>query len=135
MSRTFALLSLASCLAAAPAGVLARPLDGVHPIVMVASDLTPVPGETITYTVTLSGPASSPGTLNITASGLGNLQILPSQVSYNVGDTSVTFSGTLLLSAFGNLSVSASNGAGAVGVLMSVSDSSVVDSLVASVRF
>ena len=121
MSRTLAILFLSTCLGVAPSGLFARPLDCIRPSIMVASDNAPFPGETVTYTVTLSGTATSAGYLSISSTTLSNFATLPSEASYNAGDSSVTFTGTLATTAAVAVEVSASNSAGSVELIEHVS--------------
>lgn len=122
MSRILAILSLSTCLAVAPSGLFAQPLDCIHPQILVPSDSTPLPGETVTYTVSLSGTASSAGYMTISSTTLSNFATLPSEASYNAGDSSVVFTGTVANNAAGYLQVSASNAGGIVSVTGTVED-------------
>ena len=103
-----------------PSGLFAQPLDCIHPAILVPSDQSPIPGETVTYTVTFSGAASSAGYMTISSTTLSNFATLPSEASYNTGDTSLVFTGTVANNAAGNLQVSASNAAGAASVTVTI---------------
>ena len=125
MSRILVILSLSTCLGVAPAGLLARPLDAIRPNILVPSDSSPIPGETVTYTVSLSGAASAAGYMTISSSTLSNFASLPSEASYNAGDSTVTFSGTVATTASGALQVSASNSGGVVSAYGTVEAGSI----------
>ena len=125
MSRILAILSLSTCLGVAPSGLLARPLDAIRPIILVPSDSSPIPGETVTYTVALSVAAMSSGYMTISSSTLSNFASLPSEASYNAGDSTVTFTGTVATTASGTLQVSASNSGGVVSAYGTVGAGSI----------
>ncbi|MHB8636808.1 MAG: hypothetical protein ACYC96_10085 [Fimbriimonadaceae bacterium] len=120
MSRPLGILVLSTLLGVAPSGLFARSIDSIRPIIMVPNVSSPLPGQTVTYTVTLSGAASSAGYLSVSSTTPSNFSSLAAEASYNAGDTTVVFNGTVALTAYGNLQVSASNANGAVSIASSV---------------
>lgn len=129
MSNTLALLSLATCLHGAPPMHAVVRVDSVRPIFMSPSDPNPYPGEVVSYTVGFSMPALAPGSITISSTTMGNFSALPSQVSYNTGDQSATFWGTVSQTASGSIQVTAAMPGG------NISLTSVVAAVQSSLRF
>lgn len=83
--------------------------DGGGPAVLGANKLFVLPGDTVTFTVTLDGPASGEDELTISSTP-GAFLNLPVTVTAPAGATSVTFSAIAGLSVVSGVMVTVSDG-------------------------
>lgn len=107
MSHALALLLVTAANPAPRSQAISTAIDSAKPIVMAPNDNSPVPGESLTYTVTLSGPAALDGVMLVSSSTSNNFLSLPTIVVFNAGDTSISFNATLAGNASGALQVNA----------------------------
>ncbi len=102
----FAIALLSSLASTASAAV--QVLDANHPIVFSLDGGLVLPGQTVHFTVTLSGPAD--GTEVIAVSANSAFSSIPTYLYPQAGDTTVGFNATLKSSLFFNPSVTVSEG-------------------------
>lgn len=94
MNRALTILSLSLCLLfglASHQSLAFSLLDGGGPAVMGTNKLFVIPGDTVTFTVTLDGPATGENELTVNSTP-GAFIGLPSTITPQTGATSVTFS-------------------------------------------
>lgn len=112
MFRAFAIFSLTICLLlglSSPQSLAFGSFDGGGPSVFGTNKLFIFPGETVTFTVQLDGPATGEKELIINCAP-GAFLDLPTTITPQAGATSVTFSGTAGLSATSGVVVTVSDG-------------------------
>jgi hypothetical protein len=107
MPPKLSLVSLFACVAFS-AVAPARHIDGYHPIIPLACDANPYAGEILLVTMPFGGTAPADGYVTVSSTS-GNLDLLPSTVNYNSGDTSVSFYALIDPFATGSIQLSVSS--------------------------
>ena len=121
MAKWFTYTLLGGFFLTVPTFTPATRLDGIKPVVLSLSDSTPVPGETVTVTVTLNQASPDNETLSISGLNLGYFSSLPTSVAVNTGDTQETFTATVGDSGLGLAILSVSSATGKASAMLYVS--------------
>lgn len=120
--RTFSLSILAAALLLIPTSFASLKMDGVHPLTMRTSSFIAGPGDTVQFTVTLSGPAEGDEVIEVNTPS-GAFSAIPLTVTPQPGNYSVTVTGTLSQNPGPWVMVEASTEEATVGTTIYVAES------------
>lgn len=98
-------------------GVLVLAQYLIDPIHVSINPSQPLAGSTVTITVTLSSTPTSQQTVNLTASPSNAYSSLPSTMTFASGQKSASVNATLATGFTGNVTTTASNGAGSASIV------------------